>query len=156
MIAMKSDRPRFKSIIHPERNEPKVPDAPANDPGAQERRETMEALSRQFDALQKQKADARRTQPAPPATRPPNVGGSSYGKNKVTLYHPSESGSTFKQWSIWIEPNGTDVTTEWGRVGATLQTNTKSFPDGFEARDFYQKTLDSKKNKGYTSTMTRR
>jgi len=85
-------------------------------------------------------------------------------KTKITLYHPSSSGSGFKQWSIWRD--GSAVTVEWGKVGGTLQRSTdvakpkgkvgtKSYMDEEACAKFnYDRQIRKKVEEGYRETMT--
>jgi DNA ligase-1 len=55
--------------------------------------------------------------------------------------------SSSKFWEIWME--GNDVTTQWGRIGTTGQTKTKTFADEAKAKKEYDKLLAEKTGKGY-------
>lgn len=80
--------------------------------------------------------------------------------HKVTLFHDASRGGQ-KQWSIWIESDGTTVTVEWGLVGGSLQTSsdntkskgkpgTKAFKDErMCARENYDRQIKKKREEGY-------
>lgn len=84
---------------------------------------------------------------------------------KLTLYHPSSSGSGWKQWSIWLEKDRKTVTVEWGKVGHTLQTSsdtakpkgkpgTASYMDEHACALFnIERQTRKKREEGYTETM---
>ena len=62
-------------------------------------------------------------------------------------YFEFVDGSSNKFWEIWMD--GTDVTTQWGKIGTGGQTKTKSFPDEAKAKKEYDKLLAEKTGKGY-------
>lgn len=69
--------------------------------------------------------------------------------NGTLLYADSDDGIAghYKQWSI--EQKGKSVTTRWGKVGATLQSNTKMYGSERMAAEMVRKTIAAKRAKGY-------
>jgi DNA ligase-1 len=63
-------------------------------------------------------------------------------------YFEFVDGTSNKFWEIWMD--GTDVTTQWGKIGTTGQTKTKPFPDEAKAKKEYDKLVAEKTGKGYT------
>lgn len=55
---------------------------------------------------------------------------------------------TSNKWWTY-EVNGNSVTTRWGRIGQTGQSNTKSFPSSYKRDDFIRKKTWEKTGKGY-------
>jgi DNA ligase-1 len=80
--------------------------------------------------------------PAPVAT-----GRAKTAATPKRYFECSEGGSS-KFWEIWI--HGKDVTTNWGKIGTTGQTKTKTFADEAKAKQEYDKLLAEKTDKGYT------
>ena len=62
-------------------------------------------------------------------------------------YFEFVDGTSNKFWEIWMD--GTDVTTNWGKIGTDGQTKTKGFPDEAKAKKEYDKLLAEKTGKGY-------
>lgn len=62
-------------------------------------------------------------------------------------YFEFVDGSSSKFWEIWMDGNA--VTTQWGRIGTTGQTKTKTFADEAKAQKEYDKLLAEKTGKGY-------
>jgi DNA ligase-1 len=56
-------------------------------------------------------------------------------------------GTSNKFWEVWMD--GTDVTTQWGKIGTGGQTKTKSFADEAKAKKEYDKLVAEKTGKGY-------
>jgi DNA ligase-1 len=54
---------------------------------------------------------------------------------------------TSKFWEVWTE--GTDVVTQWGKIGTPGRETRKSFGDAAKARKEYDKLLADKTGKGY-------
>ena len=74
--------------------------------------------------------------------------------NITTLYNDSDSGVGYKQWSIWNEPHDDQiVTTSWGKVGGTLQRNSKRYYSAWKARHAMLDTIEKKRTKGYRNTL---
>ena len=63
-------------------------------------------------------------------------------------YFEFVDGSSNKFWEIWMD--GTDVTTNWGKIGTAGQTKTKAFADEAKAKKEYDKLLAEKTGKGYS------
>jgi predicted DNA-binding WGR domain protein len=68
----------------------------------------------------------------------------------LRLYNDSESGVGYKVWSI--ERAGKSVTTRWGKEGATMQSNTKTYISEREANENMQAIIRVKRMKGYRET----
>jgi DNA ligase-1 len=62
-------------------------------------------------------------------------------------YFEFVDGASSKFWEIWMD--GTDVTTQWGKIGTAGQTKTKAFLDEAKAKKEYDKLLAEKTGKGY-------
>lgn len=52
-----------------------------------------------------------------------------------------------KYWLIEID--GSEITTQWGRIGSTGEINTNEYADTIEAQQHYEKQIDAKINEGY-------
>ncbi len=78
---------------------------------------------------------------------PVSTGGSTMAAT-AKRYFEFVDGSSNKFWEIWMD--GTDVTTNWGKIGTGGQTKTKSFPDEAKAQKEYDKLLAEKTGKGYS------
>lgn len=63
-------------------------------------------------------------------------------------YFEFVDGTSNKFWEVWMD--GTDVTTQWGKIGTGGQTKTKSFADEAKAKKEYDKLVAEKTGKGYT------
>jgi DNA ligase-1 len=97
----------------------------------------------------KPKAEAK-PKPVPvsiPVPTPVFTGGSTMAATPKR-YFEFVDGTSNKFWEIWMD--GTDVTTNWGKIGTAGQTKTKSFPDEAKAKKEYDKLLAEKTGKGYT------
>jgi len=62
-------------------------------------------------------------------------------------YFEFVDGTSNKFWEIWMD--GSDVTTQWGKIGTAGQTKTKNFGDEAKAKKEYDKLLAEKTGKGY-------
>ena len=88
------------------------------------------------------------TMPKPvPVPTPVLTGGLTMAATKKR-YFEFVDGSSNKFWEIWKD--GTDVTTNWGKIGTDGQTKTKPFPDEAKAQKEYDKLIAEKTGKGYT------
>ena len=55
-----------------------------------------------------------------------------------------------KSNKFWeIDMDGTSVTVRYGRIGASGQTQTKTFPDAAAAQKHHDKLVEEKTEKGY-------
>ena len=63
-------------------------------------------------------------------------------------YFEFVDGSSNKFWEVWMD--GTDVTTNWGKIGTAGQTKAKAFADAAKAQKEYDKLVAEKTGKGYT------
>lgn len=81
----------------------------------------------------------------------PELLGNPFGSTaaETLLYADSDDGvpGHYKQWSI--TQTGKSVTTKWGKVGATLQSNTKMYGSERMAAEMVRKTIETKRAKGY-------
>ena len=62
-------------------------------------------------------------------------------------YFEFSEGTSNKFWEVWMD--GTDVVTQWGKIGTAGRETRKSFPDEAKAKKEYDKLLDEKIDKGY-------
>ena len=62
-------------------------------------------------------------------------------------YFEFVDGTSNKFWEIWMD--GTDVTTNWGKIGTDGQTKTKDFDSAAAARADADKLIAEKTKKGY-------
>jgi DNA ligase 1 len=81
-----------------------------------------------------------------PVPTPVSIGGATMAATPKR-YFEFVDGTSNKFWEIWMD--GTDVTTNWGKIGTAGQTKTKSFPDEAKAKKEYDKLLAEKTGKGY-------
>lgn len=95
----------------------------------------------------KPKTEAKPVPVSKPVPTPVSTGGSTMAATPKR-YFEFVDGSSNKFWEIWMD--GTDVTTNWGKIGTAGQTKTKSFPDEAKAKKEYDKLLAEKTGKGYT------
>ena len=82
-----------------------------------------------------------------PVPTPVSSGGSTMAATPKR-YFEFVDGASNKFWEIWMD--GTDVTTNWGKIGTAGQTKTKNFADEAKAKKEYDKLLAEKTGKGYT------
>jgi len=90
--------------------------------------------------------------PAAAASSPPPV--PSGGPTMATMttmttkrYFEFVDGSSSKFWEVWRD--GTDVVTQWGKIGTPGRETRKSFPDEAKAQKEYEKLVAEKTGKGY-------
>ncbi len=62
-------------------------------------------------------------------------------------YFEFVDGTSNKFWEVWMD--GTEVTTNWGKIGTDGQTKAKPFPDEAKAQKEYDKLIAEKTGKGY-------
>ena len=84
---------------------------------------------------------------APRSPTPVSTGGSTMAATPKR-YFEFVDGSSNKFWEVWMD--GTDVTTNWGKIGTAGQTKTKAFADAAKAQKEYDKLVAEKTGKGYT------
>ena len=84
--------------------------------------------------------------PVPVFPVPVPTGGSPMPTAKKR-YFEFVDGSSNKFWEVWMD--GTDVTTNWGKIGTDGQTKTKAFADEAKAQKEYDKLVAEKTGKGY-------
>jgi predicted DNA-binding WGR domain protein len=70
--------------------------------------------------------------------------------SSLTLYNDSDSGIGYKVWSI--ERMKKTVTTRWGKEGATMQSNSKTYITEPEAINTMLAIIRTKRLKGYRET----
>jgi DNA ligase 1 len=70
----------------------------------------------------------------------------SVAANSRRYFECTEDGAS-KFWEISVD--GSDVTTNWGKIGTSGQTKTKSFADGAKAKKEYDKLIEEKASKSY-------
>lgn len=68
---------------------------------------------------------------------------------RVEHYLELKDNKSSKFWSIKVE--GVQVTTRWGKIGATGQSKTKEYPDAGSALQAAQEQLADKRSSGYVS-----
>ena len=62
-------------------------------------------------------------------------------------YFEFADGSSSKFWEVWMD--GTDVVTQWGKIGTPGRETRKSFADEAKAQKEYEKLVAEKTGKGY-------
>ena len=77
---------------------------------------------------------------APAATKPAAKGG---GRRRFEF----SEGTSNKFWEVWTE--GTNLYTQYGRIGSAGQTTVKNYPDAAAAQKAAEKLIAEKTGKGY-------
>jgi DNA ligase-1 len=87
--------------------------------------------------------------PAPAASSPSpvSIGGPTMATMTKKRYFEFAEGSSSKFWEVWLD--GSDVVTQWGKIGTPGRETRKSFPDAAKAQKEYDKLLAEKTGKGY-------
>jgi DNA ligase-1 len=87
--------------------------------------------------------------PATAASSPNPVptGGPPMATMTKKRYFEFVDGSSSKFWEVWLD--GTDVVTQWGKIGTPGRETRKSFPDEAKAQKEYDKLVAEKTGKGY-------
>jgi DNA ligase-1 len=130
------------------------PDGNPNAPIPTRKKEVVAAPAKPQAARteeQKPKEEKANAEPKPvpvstPVPTPVSTGGVTMAATPKR-YFEFVDGASNKFWEIWMD--GTDVTTQWGKIGTDGQTKTKPFPDEAKARKEYDKLVAEKTGKGY-------
>src|SRR5262249_28631259 len=89
------------------------------------------------------KAKATAPAPAPAAPAPATAGGGKPARRRFEFVE----GTSNKFWEVWVD--GTNLYTQYGRIGSAGQTTVKNYPDEAAARKAMEKIIGEKVGKGY-------
>ncbi|MBP3959022.1 DNA ligase [Gemmata sp. G18] len=89
-----------------------------------------------------------KSEPKPVPASPPISFGGSTMDTTTKRYFEFVDGSSSKFWEVWTE--GTDVVTQWGKIGTPGRETRKEFTDAAKTQKEYDKLVTEKTGKGYS------